>query len=162
MSGPLLGNGCKGAYTTVDRVAYRSARGQGRERGASILTTLVPLAQAKQRGNPIDCRVCASPLQSAGLRCGCRRRQFSSAQTCCWCSRSLLDRQDSLRSDYMSDRDSRYGIVQQASIESTDSRLCYLTSSEVSAANLTQRNPTQRKATPPHPTQFNATQPNLT
>lgn len=45
---------------------------------------------------------------------------------------SLFDRQDSLRSDYMSDRESRYGIVQQASIESTDSRLCYLTSSEVS------------------------------
>uniref|UniRef100_T1HQX9 Uncharacterized protein n=1 Tax=Rhodnius prolixus TaxID=13249 RepID=T1HQX9_RHOPR len=43
----------------------------------------------------------------------------------------VFDRQDSLRSDYMSDRESsRYGIVQQASIESTDSRLCYLTSSE--------------------------------
>ncbi|XP_073842319.1 protein still life, isoform SIF type 1-like isoform X5 [Musca autumnalis] len=41
-------------------------------------------------------------------------------------------RQDSLRSDYLSDRDSRYGIVQQASIESTDSRMCYLTSSEIS------------------------------
>ncbi|XP_034237865.1 protein still life, isoform SIF type 1 isoform X3 [Thrips palmi] len=46
--------------------------------------------------------------------------------------RSMLDRQDSLRSDYLSDRDTRYGIVQQASIESTDSRLCYLTSSEIS------------------------------
>lgn len=45
----------------------------------------------------------------------------------------MFDRQDSLRSDYMSDREStRYGIVQQASIESADSRLCYLTSSEVS------------------------------
>lgn len=31
----------------------------------------------------------------------------------------------------MSDRETRYGIVQQASIDSTDSRLCYLTSSEV-------------------------------
>ncbi|XP_024085963.1 protein still life, isoform SIF type 1 isoform X2 [Cimex lectularius] len=47
--------------------------------------------------------------------------------------RGVFDRQDSLRSDYMSDRESsRYGIVQQASIESTDSRLCYLTSSEMS------------------------------
>ncbi|XP_046664530.1 protein still life, isoform SIF type 1 isoform X6 [Homalodisca vitripennis] len=46
--------------------------------------------------------------------------------------RGTFDRQDSLRSDYMSDRESRYGIVQQASIESTDSRLCYLTSSEMS------------------------------
>lgn len=44
----------------------------------------------------------------------------------------VFDRQDSLRSDYLSDRESRYGIVQQASIDSTDSRLCYLTSSEVS------------------------------
>ncbi|KAK6641919.1 hypothetical protein RUM44_013639 [Polyplax serrata] len=43
---------------------------------------------------------------------------------------SIFDRQDSLRSDYISSRDSRYGIVQQASIESADSRLCYLTSSE--------------------------------
>lgn len=47
-------------------------------------------------------------------------------------SRGVFDRQDSFRSDYLSDRDSRYGIVQQASIDSTDSRLCYLTSSEVS------------------------------
>lgn len=47
-------------------------------------------------------------------------------------SRGVFDRQDSLRSDYMSDREPRYGIVQQASIDSTDSRLCYLTSSEVS------------------------------
>ncbi|KAJ8948406.1 hypothetical protein NQ318_009917 [Aromia moschata] len=48
-------------------------------------------------------------------------------------ARGMFDRQDSLRSDYMSDREpSRYGIVQQASIESADSRLCYLTSSEVS------------------------------
>ncbi|KYM89726.1 Protein still life, isoform SIF type 1 [Atta colombica] len=45
--------------------------------------------------------------------------------------RGTFDRQDSVRSDYMSDRDGRYGIVQQASLESTDSRLCYLTSSEV-------------------------------
>uniref|UniRef100_A0A182Y2L6 WH1 domain-containing protein n=1 Tax=Anopheles stephensi TaxID=30069 RepID=A0A182Y2L6_ANOST len=44
--------------------------------------------------------------------------------------RGVFDRQDSLRSDYMSDREPRYGIVQQASIDSTDSRLCYLTSSE--------------------------------
>ncbi|CAB0043988.1 unnamed protein product, partial [Trichogramma brassicae] len=44
--------------------------------------------------------------------------------------RGTFDRQDSVRSDYMSDRESRYGIVQQASLESTDSRLCYLTSSE--------------------------------
>lgn len=43
----------------------------------------------------------------------------------------MFDRQDSLRSDYLSDRETRYGIVQQASIDSTDSRLCYLTSSEV-------------------------------
>ncbi|XP_058835327.1 protein still life, isoform SIF type 1 isoform X1 [Topomyia yanbarensis] len=47
-------------------------------------------------------------------------------------SRGVFDRQDSLRSDYMSDREPRYGIVQQASIDSTDSRLCYLTSSEIS------------------------------
>ncbi|XP_011061096.1 PREDICTED: protein still life, isoform SIF type 1 isoform X6 [Acromyrmex echinatior] len=47
-------------------------------------------------------------------------------------SRGTFDRQDSVRSDYMSDRDGRYGIVQQASLESTDSRLCYLTSSEMS------------------------------
>lgn len=46
--------------------------------------------------------------------------------------RGVFDRQDSLRSDYLSDREVRYGIVQQASIDSTDSRLCYLTSSEVS------------------------------
>ncbi|KAK1123241.1 hypothetical protein K0M31_008872 [Melipona bicolor] len=44
--------------------------------------------------------------------------------------RGTFDRQDSIRSDYMSDRDGRYGIVQQASLESTDSRICYLTSSE--------------------------------
>lgn len=44
----------------------------------------------------------------------------------------MFDRQDSIRSDFMSDRESsRYGIVQQASVESADSRLCYLTSSEV-------------------------------
>ncbi|XP_070499240.1 protein still life, isoform SIF type 1 isoform X7 [Chironomus tepperi] len=46
--------------------------------------------------------------------------------------RGVFDRQDSLRSDYLSDRETRYGIVQQASIDSTDSRLCYLTSSEIS------------------------------
>lgn len=46
--------------------------------------------------------------------------------------RGTFDRQDSIRSDYMSDRDGRYGIVQQASLESTDSKLCYLTSSEMS------------------------------
>ncbi|XP_063702162.1 protein still life, isoform SIF type 1-like isoform X3 [Culicoides brevitarsis] len=46
--------------------------------------------------------------------------------------RGQFDRQDSLRSDYLSDRESRYGMVHQASIESTDSRLCYLTSSEIS------------------------------
>jgi hypothetical protein len=52
-------------------------------------------------------------------------------------SRGMFDRQDSLRSDYMSDRESsRYGIVQQASIESADSRLCYLTSSEVSHSDF--------------------------
>lgn len=50
----------------------------------------------------------------------------------CLVCRGVFDRQDSLRSDYLSDRESRYGIVQQASIDSTDSRLCYLTSSEVS------------------------------
>ncbi|XP_055382642.1 protein still life, isoform SIF type 1 isoform X1 [Condylostylus longicornis] len=46
--------------------------------------------------------------------------------------RAEFVRQDSLRSDYLSDRETRYGIVQQASIDSTDSRLCYLTSSEIS------------------------------
>ncbi|XP_034940458.1 protein still life, isoform SIF type 1 isoform X1 [Chelonus insularis] len=46
--------------------------------------------------------------------------------------RGTFDRQDSVRSDYLSDRESRYGIVQQASLESTDSRQCYLTSSEMS------------------------------
>ncbi|EEB20227.1 still life, sif, putative [Pediculus humanus corporis] len=45
---------------------------------------------------------------------------------------SIFDRQDSQRSDYISARDSRYGMVQQASVESADSRLCYLTSSEMS------------------------------
>ncbi|CAB3221425.1 unnamed protein product [Arctia plantaginis] len=46
--------------------------------------------------------------------------------------RGVFDRQDSVRSEYTSDREStRYGIVQQASIDSTDSRICYLTSSEV-------------------------------
>ncbi|XP_069355006.1 protein still life, isoform SIF type 1 isoform X18 [Maniola hyperantus] len=47
--------------------------------------------------------------------------------------RGVFDRQDSVRSEYTSDRESsRYGIVQQASIDSTDSRICYLTSSEIS------------------------------
>ncbi|XP_041976629.1 protein still life, isoform SIF type 1 isoform X3 [Aricia agestis] len=47
--------------------------------------------------------------------------------------RGVFDRQDSVRSEYASDREStRYGIVQQASIDSTDSRICYLTSSEIS------------------------------
>lgn len=55
-----------------------------------------------------------------------------------------FDRQDSLRSDYLSDRETRYGIVQQASIDSTDSRLCYLTSSEVSARSFVHICPHQR------------------
>lgn len=51
-----------------------------------------------------------------------------------YCCRGVFDRQDSVRSEYTSDREStRYGIVQQASIDSTDSRICYLTSSEVSS-----------------------------
>ncbi|KAM8710411.1 hypothetical protein ACLKA7_017090 [Drosophila subpalustris] len=50
--------------------------------------------------------------------------------------RAEFIRQDSLRSEYLSDRESRYGIVQQASIESTDSRMCYLTSSELTVAVL--------------------------
>ncbi|KAK2715335.1 protein still life, isoform SIF type 1-like isoform X2 [Artemia franciscana] len=46
---------------------------------------------------------------------------------------SLCERQDSVRSGYMSDRESiKMGVVQQGSVESADSRLCYLTSSEVS------------------------------
>ncbi|XP_057653123.1 protein still life, isoform SIF type 1 isoform X3 [Diorhabda carinulata] len=58
---------------------------------------------------------------------------YKSARTDSFEQRGMFDRQDSLRSDYMSDRESsRYGIVQQASIESADSRLCYLTSSEIS------------------------------
>ncbi|KAG5886176.1 hypothetical protein JTB14_000352 [Gonioctena quinquepunctata] len=58
---------------------------------------------------------------------------YKSARNDSFEQRNMFDRQDSLRSDYMSDRESsRYGIVQQASIESADSRLCYLTSSEVS------------------------------
>ncbi|CAH2075306.1 unnamed protein product, partial [Iphiclides podalirius] len=53
--------------------------------------------------------------------------------------RGVFDRQDSVRSEYTSDREStRYGIVQQASIDSTDSRICYLTSSE---ANKEEKNP---------------------
>ncbi|KAK3926789.1 Protein still life, isoform SIF type 1 [Frankliniella fusca] len=62
---------------------------------------------------------------------------YKSSRTDSFDQRSLLDRQDSLRSDYLSDRDTRYGIVQQASIESTDSRLCYLTSSEAPEVNPT-------------------------
>ncbi|CAH2107328.1 unnamed protein product [Euphydryas editha] len=51
--------------------------------------------------------------------------------------RGVFDRQDSVRSEYTSDRESsRYGIVQQASIDSTDSRICYLTSSEVSLTHV--------------------------
>lgn len=47
----------------------------------------------------------------------------------------MFERQDSARMDYMAEREARHsfsGITQQASVESTDSRLCYLTSSEVS------------------------------
>lgn len=47
----------------------------------------------------------------------------------------MFERQDSGRLDYMAEREARHsfsGITQQASVESTDSRLCYLTSSEVS------------------------------
>jgi hypothetical protein len=74
--------------------------------------------------NPVECRyVVCSPAGSHHYMA------FSDVDV--WLCRGLFDRQDSLRSDYMSDRESRYGIVQQASIESTDSRLCYLTSSEV-------------------------------
>ncbi|XP_058790073.1 protein still life, isoform SIF type 1 isoform X2 [Phymastichus coffea] len=57
---------------------------------------------------------------------------YKSNRTDSFDHRGTFDRQDSVRSDYMSDRESRYGIVQQASLESTDSRLCYLTSSEMS------------------------------
>ncbi|XP_050433195.1 protein still life, isoform SIF type 1 isoform X3 [Adelges cooleyi] len=47
----------------------------------------------------------------------------------------MFERQDSGRLDYMNERAARHsfsGITQQASVESTDSRLCYLTSSEIS------------------------------
>ncbi|XP_015378964.1 PREDICTED: protein still life, isoform SIF type 1-like isoform X3 [Diuraphis noxia] len=47
----------------------------------------------------------------------------------------MFERQDSARMDYMAEREARHsfsGITQQTSVESTDSRLCYLTSSEVS------------------------------
>jgi len=47
----------------------------------------------------------------------------------------MFERQDSARMDYMAEREARHsfsGITQQTSIESTDSRQCYLTSSEVS------------------------------
>ncbi|XP_043277987.1 protein still life, isoform SIF type 1 isoform X3 [Venturia canescens] len=57
---------------------------------------------------------------------------YKSNRTDSFEQRGTFDRQDSVRSDYMSDREGRYGIVQQASLESTDSRLCYLTSSEMS------------------------------
>ena len=43
-------------------------------------------------------------------------------------------RQDGLRSGYMSDQENRAKMLQQISVESAqsqDSRLCYLTSSEV-------------------------------
>ncbi|EFN76028.1 Protein still life, isoform SIF type 1 [Harpegnathos saltator] len=60
--------------------------------------------------------------------------------------RGTFDRQDSVRSDYMSDRDGRYGIVQQASLESTDSRLCYLTSSEIPFANVPRKDRAFRDA----------------
>ncbi|KPJ11397.1 Protein still life, isoform SIF type 1 [Papilio machaon] len=51
--------------------------------------------------------------------------------------RGVFDRQDSVRSEYASDREStRYGIVQQASVDSTDSRICYLTSSEREALQM--------------------------
>lgn len=65
--------------------------------------------------------------------------------------RGVFDRQDSLRSDYLSDRETRYGIVQQASIDSTDSRLCYLTSSEVSDKTFT----TFSTPNPPQRDEFN-------
>ncbi|XP_066602643.1 protein still life, isoform SIF type 1-like [Prorops nasuta] len=61
---------------------------------------------------------------------------YKSNRTDSFEQRGTFDRQDSVRSDYMSDRDGRYGIVQQASLESTDSRLCYLTSSEVSLQSI--------------------------
>ncbi|XP_022167480.1 protein still life, isoform SIF type 1-like isoform X2 [Myzus persicae] len=47
----------------------------------------------------------------------------------------MFERQDSARMDYMAEREARHsfsGITQQTSVESTDSRLCYLTSSEES------------------------------
>jgi len=47
----------------------------------------------------------------------------------------MFERQDSARLDYMAEREARHsfsGITQQTSVESTDSRLCYLTSSAVS------------------------------
>lgn len=50
----------------------------------------------------------------------------------------MFERQDSgARMDYMAEREARHsfsGITQQTSVESTDSRLCYLTSSEVSTS----------------------------
>ncbi|XP_067203017.1 protein still life, isoform SIF type 1 isoform X4 [Linepithema humile] len=70
-----------------------------------------------------------SSLNDSGYK---SNRTDSLEQRCFAYSRGTFDRQDSVRSDYMSDRDGRYGIVQQASLESTDSRLCYLTSSEMS------------------------------
>lgn len=53
----------------------------------------------------------------------------------------MFDRQDSARMDYMAEREARHsfsGITQQTSVESTDSRFCYLTSSEVSFLILQQ------------------------
>lgn len=51
----------------------------------------------------------------------------------------MIERQDSAMLDYMAEREARHsfsGITQQTSVESTDSRLCYLTSSEVSALRI--------------------------
>lgn len=55
----------------------------------------------------------------------------------------MFERQDSARMDYMAEREARHsfsGITQQTSVESTDSRLCYLTSSEVSAFTIKNNN----------------------
>lgn len=55
----------------------------------------------------------------------------------------MFERQDSARMDYMAEREARHsfsGITQQTSVESTDSRLCYLTSSEVSAFTIKHSN----------------------
>lgn len=55
----------------------------------------------------------------------------------------MFERQDSARMDYMAEREARHsfsGITQQTSVESTDSRLCYLTSSEVSEFTIKNSN----------------------